>query len=141
MKEDSLMRKWKWQKRGRPKELYFDVTCVDAPVLPELPVPMCDCGKPAGIDQSYYEDTAARAYYCCNDYRVSALITCVMCIVAYGTYDDDYFERRIGRHAISSNGSMVPKKKILGFFYFLSCERQSRMRHSDVGSRLHRTLH
>jgi hypothetical protein len=74
MKEDSLMRKWKWQKRGRPKELYFDVTCVDAPVLPELPVPMCDCGKPAGVDQSYYEDTAARAYYCCNDYRVSALI-------------------------------------------------------------------
>jgi hypothetical protein len=74
MKEDSLMREWKWEKRGRPRELYFDETCVDAPVLPEFPVPMCDCGVPAGVDQSYFEDTAARAYYCCNDYRVSAVI-------------------------------------------------------------------
>ena len=118
MKEDSLMRKWKWEKRGRPRELYFDETCVDAPVLPEFPVPMCDCGVPAGVDQSYFEDTAARAYYCCNDYRVSALIVLsfLMLFVLFhmeSLSDGDYLERRIGRHTIFSNGSIALKKRIL----------------------------
>ena len=65
------MRRYKWEKRGRPKSLYYDVSCKDAPVPPELPMPMCDCGKLARVDQSMHEDTAACTYYCCNDYRVS----------------------------------------------------------------------
>ena len=87
MVRDCTVRQQKWRKRGRPKELYPDVTCVDAPVLPEFPVPICDCGNPAGVDQSRIEATAARAYYCCNDYRVSALVASslsVMCIAAFG---------------------------------------------------------
>jgi hypothetical protein len=31
-----------WQKRGRPRELYPDVSSKDTPVPPELPVPNCD---------------------------------------------------------------------------------------------------
>jgi hypothetical protein len=31
-----------WQKRGRPRELYPDVSSKDPPVPPELPVPNCD---------------------------------------------------------------------------------------------------
>ena len=79
------MRRHKWQKRGRLKELYMDMSCKDAPVPLELPVPMCDYGKPAGVDQSRHEDTAARAYYCCNDYRVSELVVmlliCSYCVL------------------------------------------------------------
>lgn len=70
----SSLRKEKWDKKGRPKELYYDESCKDAPVPPEYPVPMCDCGRPAGVRQSKHEDTAARAYYCCLDYRVSLFL-------------------------------------------------------------------
>jgi hypothetical protein len=35
-----------WQKRGRPQELYPDVSSKDAPVPSDLPVPNCDCGRP-----------------------------------------------------------------------------------------------
>jgi hypothetical protein len=31
-----------WEKRGRPRELYPDVSSKDAPVPPELPVPNCE---------------------------------------------------------------------------------------------------
>jgi hypothetical protein len=34
-----------WQKRGRPQELYPDVSSKDDLVPPELPVPNFDCGK------------------------------------------------------------------------------------------------
>jgi hypothetical protein len=36
-----------WQKRGRPRELYPDVSNKDAHVPPDLPVSNCDCGRPA----------------------------------------------------------------------------------------------
>jgi hypothetical protein len=36
-----------WQKRGRPRELYPDVSSKDALVPHELPVPNCDDGRPA----------------------------------------------------------------------------------------------
>jgi hypothetical protein len=38
-----------WQKRGRPRELYPNVSSKDAPVSPELPVPNCDCGRLAWV--------------------------------------------------------------------------------------------
>lgn len=63
-------RRHKWEERGRPKALYYDESCKDAPILPQFPVPICDCGRPVGVRQSRHEDTAARAYYCCNDYRI-----------------------------------------------------------------------
>jgi hypothetical protein len=34
----------KWRNRGRPKALYPDMSCKDAHVYPELPVPNGDCG-------------------------------------------------------------------------------------------------
>nr|AAV64230.1 unknown [Zea mays] len=34
-----------WQKRGRPRELYPDVSSKDAHDPPKLPVPNCDCDK------------------------------------------------------------------------------------------------
>ena len=49
-----------WQKRGRPRELYPDVSSKDTPVPPELPVPNCDCGRLAWVCQSKHPDTAAR---------------------------------------------------------------------------------
>ena len=68
---DSLWRENKW--KNRPKELYPDVSCKDAPVPPALPVPNCDCGKPAKVIQSMHPKTAARAYYSCGDTRVSRI--------------------------------------------------------------------
>jgi hypothetical protein len=38
-----------WQKRGRPRELYPNVSSKDADVPPELPVPNCDCDRPAWV--------------------------------------------------------------------------------------------
>jgi hypothetical protein len=43
------------EKRRRPKELYDDMSCKDAPVPLELLMPMCDCDKLAGVDQSTHE--------------------------------------------------------------------------------------
>ena len=68
-----MSREWKWQRLGRPCEIYEDARRVDGPVLPEFPIPICDCGRPAGVMQSRDEDTAARAYYCCVDYHVSVI--------------------------------------------------------------------
>jgi hypothetical protein len=56
------------------KGKYPDVSCKDAPVPPRYPVPKCCCGKPCGITQSKHKATAGRAYYCCRDQRVGALI-------------------------------------------------------------------
>lgn len=39
---------------------------VDAPVLPPLPVPNCDCGIPAEVKQSRSPSTAGRAFYMCS---------------------------------------------------------------------------
>jgi hypothetical protein len=36
------------QKRGRPRELYLDVSSKDALVPPDLPVPNCDCADRLG---------------------------------------------------------------------------------------------
>ena len=68
---NELYRENKW--KDRPKKLYPDVSCEDAPVPPPLPVPNCEFGKPAKVTQSMHPDTAARAYYLCGDYRVSRI--------------------------------------------------------------------
>ena len=81
---DELWREKKW--KDRPKELYPDVSCKDAPVAPPLPVPNCECGKPAKVTQSMHPDTAARAYYLCGDYRVSRI--CIFCLI----YNISWFE-------------------------------------------------
>ena len=60
-----------WQKQGRPRELYPDESSKDAPVPPELPVPNCDCGRPADVFQSRHPDTAARCFYTCSRFNVS----------------------------------------------------------------------
>lgn len=52
---DCLIHSNKWEKRGRPKELYDDMSCNDALVPLELLMPMCGCGKLAGVDQSTHE--------------------------------------------------------------------------------------
>ena len=41
------------------------------PVPPELPVPNCDCGRPADVFQSRHPDTAARCFYTCSHFNVS----------------------------------------------------------------------
>jgi hypothetical protein len=62
----------KWRKWGCPKALYLDASCKDAPVHPELPVPNCDCGKPAHVFESkHLDDTAAWAFYTYGDCCVS----------------------------------------------------------------------
>ncbi|CAO2038187.1 unnamed protein product [Urochloa humidicola] len=66
---DEAWRENKW--KDRPSDLYPNVSCKDAPVPPALPIPNCDCGKPAQVTQSMHPDTAARAYYTCSDYRGS----------------------------------------------------------------------
>jgi len=54
-----------------PEALYSDASCKDAHVHPELPVPNCDCGKPAHVFESKHLDTAARAFYTYGDCCVS----------------------------------------------------------------------
>lgn len=60
----------KWKMRSCSRELYLDVSCKDASVLPELSVPNCDCGKPARVAHSMHPNTVAHGYYRCHDYRV-----------------------------------------------------------------------
>jgi hypothetical protein len=62
-----------WQKRGRPRELYPDVSSKDVPVSPELPVPSCDCGRLTWVCQSKHPDTAARCFYLCGGFDVRSL--------------------------------------------------------------------
>jgi hypothetical protein len=50
-----------WQKRGRPRELYLDVSSKDPHVPPDLPVSNCDYGRPDWVCQSKHLDMAA----CC----------------------------------------------------------------------------
>ena len=59
------------KKKGRPRELYPDVSCKDAPVPPEEPIPNCDCGHPAHVSQSRHQDTTARCFYTCYSCSVS----------------------------------------------------------------------
>jgi len=59
-----------WERNGRPKELYPDESCKDAPVPPDLPVPNCDHGYPAVVFQSRHPDTAARCFYECGSCNV-----------------------------------------------------------------------
>ena len=60
-----------WRKRGRPRQLHLDVSSKDAPVPPDLPVPNCDCGRPADMFQSRHPDTAAHCFYTCSRFNVS----------------------------------------------------------------------
>ena len=60
-----------WQKRGRPRELYPDVSSKDALVSPNLPVPTRDYGFPTHVFQSRHQDTVARCYYTCSRFNVS----------------------------------------------------------------------
>jgi hypothetical protein len=62
-----------WQKRGHPQELYPDVSCKDAPVPPDLPMPKCDYGRSAWVCQSKHLDTTARCFYLCGDFNVRCL--------------------------------------------------------------------
>jgi hypothetical protein len=62
-----------WQKRGRPRKLYLDVSSKDAPVPLDLPVPNCDYGRPAWVCQSKHLDMAARCFYLCGSFNVSSL--------------------------------------------------------------------
>jgi hypothetical protein len=54
-------------------EQYLDVSSKDAHVLPDLPVPNCDCGRPAWVCQSKHPNTAARCFYLCGSFNVSSL--------------------------------------------------------------------
>ena len=45
------------RKRGRPRELYPNVSSKDAPVPPDLPVSNYDYGRPADVFQSRHPDT------------------------------------------------------------------------------------
>ena len=58
-------------KKCRPKDLYLDVTCKDAHVHPKQPVPKCDHGKLAQVDELRHPNTAARVYYTYDDCCVS----------------------------------------------------------------------
>jgi hypothetical protein len=62
-----------WQKRGRPRELYPDVSSKDAPVPPDLPVPNYDCGRPAWVCQSKHACTTAHCFYLCGGFNVHSL--------------------------------------------------------------------
>jgi hypothetical protein len=107
-------RRHKWEERGQPKALYYDESCKDAPVLPQFPVPICDCGKPAGVRQSRHEDTVARAYYCCNDYRVRlSFYQDMMWVFCNGMLKRSYVfvgNCSLMRHAFFPNGSMAPTR-------------------------------
>jgi hypothetical protein len=54
---EDLYRESIWWKNGRPREMYPDMSCKDAPVPPEGPFPNCDCGHPAHMGQSRHPDT------------------------------------------------------------------------------------
>jgi hypothetical protein len=67
-----------WRKRGRPRKLYPNASSKDAPVPPNLPIPNCDCRRPANMFQSRYPDTAARRFYTCGSFNVSIFL-CIFC--------------------------------------------------------------
>ena len=43
----------------------------DAPILPDLPIPNCDCGRPVDVFQSRHPNTVARCFYTCSRFNVS----------------------------------------------------------------------
>jgi hypothetical protein len=45
-----------WQKRGRPRELYPDVSSKDAHVPPKLSLSDCDYARPTWVCQSKHSD-------------------------------------------------------------------------------------
>jgi hypothetical protein len=59
-----------WQKRGRPRELYPDVSSKDAPVPLELHVSNFDSGRLAWVCQSIHPDMVARCFYLCGVFNV-----------------------------------------------------------------------
>lgn len=69
---DDLWRQKKWN--GDPPKSYPDESCNDASLLPALPTPQCDCGKPALVTQLMHPNTAVRAFYMCGDHLVSCRI-------------------------------------------------------------------
>ncbi|TVU41699.1 hypothetical protein EJB05_15242, partial [Eragrostis curvula] len=48
------------------KVQYPRVSSIDGPVPPALPVPICECGNPAVVQQSRHRVTAGRAFYQCR---------------------------------------------------------------------------
>jgi hypothetical protein len=60
-----------WRKRGRPRELYPDVSSKDALVPPDLPVPNCDYGFSVDMFQPRHPNTAARCFYTSSRFNVS----------------------------------------------------------------------
>jgi len=60
-----------WNKRGHPRELYPNVSSKDALVPPNLPIPNCDCGRPADVMQSRHPETVACCFYTCSSCSVS----------------------------------------------------------------------
>jgi hypothetical protein len=68
-----MYRETLWQKRGRPRELYPDVSSKDAPVPPELFVSNCDCGRVAWVCQTKHLDTDARCFYLGGGFDVRSL--------------------------------------------------------------------
>ena len=71
MQMEDMFREQLWRKWGRPRELYPDESTKDAPVPPDLPVPNCDCGRPADVFPSRHPDTTARCFYTCSRFNVS----------------------------------------------------------------------
>jgi hypothetical protein len=67
-----MYRETLWQKRGRPRELYPDVSSKDVHVPPELSMPNC-CGRLAWVCQSKHLDMAARCFYNCGGFDVRSL--------------------------------------------------------------------
>lgn len=58
-----------WRKRGHPPELYPNASSKDAPVPPDLPVPNCDCGRPAVVFRSRHPDMAPHCFYTCSSFN------------------------------------------------------------------------
>jgi hypothetical protein len=143
---DELCREKKW--KDRPKELYPDVTCKDAPVPPPLPVPNCDCGNPAKVTQSMYADTAARAYYMCGHYCVSRLSFIGCMTLVYWLHfhlicfmvNTNVFSLQPSDMCYFFSGLMVQKWLIEELCILgILVELELRMRSSSVGCLLHLT--
>jgi hypothetical protein len=65
-----MYREQLWRKRGRPTELYPDMSSKDAPVPPDLPVPNYDYGFVAHVFQSRHLDAVACCFYICSRFNV-----------------------------------------------------------------------
>ena len=46
---EDMLREQLWRTRSRHRELYPNESNKDAPISPGLPIPNCDCGRPADV--------------------------------------------------------------------------------------------